>query len=119
MSEAVTVHHAVARIDLHLPDADSLKDKRSVVQRALTRLRTDLGCSAAEVGAQDRWRRAVLGVAVVASSHTGVERVLHRLTAVLERDPRVEVIGVHDEVATLEVEGPGLSHLSHLLTPEE
>lgn len=119
MAEAATVHHGVARIDLHLPDADSLKDKRSVVQRALTRLRDDLGCSAAEVGAQDRWRRAVLGVAVVASTHTGVERVLHRLTAVIERDPRVEVIGLHDEVGTLSVDGPGLSHLTRLLTPEE
>ncbi len=119
MSDAATVHHAVARIDLHLPDADSLKDKRSVVQRALTRLRDDLGCSAAEVGAQDRWRRAVLGVAVVASSNTGVERVLQRLTAVLERDPRLEVIGLHDEIGTLELEGPGLSHLSHLLPDEE
>ncbi len=119
MADSATVHHAVVRIDLHLPDADSLKDKRSVVQRALTRLRDDLGCSAAEVGAQDRWRRAVLGVAVVASTHAGVERVLHRCTAILERDPRVEVIGLHDEVGTLVVEGPGLSHLTHLLTSEE
>jgi len=114
VSDASAVHHGVARIELHLPGADSLKDKRSVLRRAQTRLRDDLGCSVAEVGAQDLWRRAVLGVAVVASTHTGVVRVLDRLTAVLERDPRVEVIGVTDEVGTLLEDGLGLPDIGGL-----
>lgn len=114
MSDASAVHHGVARIELHLPGADSLKDKRSVLRRAQTRLRDDLGCSVAEVGAQDLWRRAVLGVAVVASTHTGVVRVLDRVTAVLERDPRVEVIGVTDEVGALDQDGPGLPDIGDL-----
>lgn len=114
MSAAGTVHLGVARLELYLPGSDSLKDKRAVLQRLSARLRDDLGCSVAEVGAQDRWRRAVIGVGVVASTHTGVMRVLDRLTAVAERDPRVEVVGVHDLVETLDADGPGLPHLGDL-----
>ena len=108
MPESGTVYLGVARLELHLPGAASLKDKRAVLQRLTARLRDDLGCSVAEVGAQDLWRRAVLGVGVVASTHTGVVRVLDRLTAVAERDPRLQVIGVHDLVDTLDADGHGL-----------
>ena len=90
------VHYGIARVDLHLPGADSLKAKRMLLRRAQAALGDQLGVSVAEVGAQDRWQRAVLGVAVAASTATGVDRVLDRLTAVLERDPRVEVLAVTD-----------------------
>ncbi|MFP5309040.1 MAG: DUF503 domain-containing protein [Actinomycetes bacterium] len=86
-----TVHVGVARIELHLPGVDSLKGKRALLNRARAALRNDLDVSVAEVGRQDTWQRATLGVGVVASSAGGVDRVLDRLVAVVERDPRVEV----------------------------
>lgn len=90
------LHYGVARIELYLPGVASLKEKRALLNRAKAGLTRSLAVSVAEVGAQQLWQRAVLGVAVVASSATGVDRVLDRVTAVIERDPRVEVIGVHD-----------------------
>jgi uncharacterized protein YlxP (DUF503 family) len=90
------VHYGIARVDLHLPGADSLKARRAHVRRAQAALVQELGVSVAEVGGQDRWQRAVLGVAVAASTATGVERVLDRVPAVIERDPRVEVLAVTD-----------------------
>jgi uncharacterized protein len=96
------VHYGIARIDLHLPGIDSLKGKRALLNRAKAALQADLGVSVAEVGAQDRWQRAVLGVAVAASTATGVDRVLDRITAVIERDPRVEVLGTSDLADTLD-----------------
>jgi len=90
------VHYGIARVDLYLPGIDSLKGKRALLRRAQAALNDQLGVSVAEVGAQDRWQRAVLGVALAASTATGVDRVLDRLTAILERDPRVEVLAVTD-----------------------
>jgi len=105
------VHYGVAHVEVRLPGVDSLKGKRAVLNRARARLQHELGVSVAEVGAQDRWQRAVLGVAVVASSHTGVDRVLDRLTAILERDPALEVVGTADLADTLDVDGHGLPPL--------
>ncbi len=96
-AEAAQVHLGAARIDVHLPECHSLKEKRAQLRRVEAALR-DLGCSVAEVGAQDRWQRAVIGVAVASSTAHGVDRVLERLVAVIERDPRVVVLSVRDMV---------------------
>jgi uncharacterized protein YlxP (DUF503 family) len=96
VSDGGRVHFGIARVDLHLPGADSLKARRALVRRAQAALVHDLGASVAEVGGQDRWQRAVLGIAVAASTATGVERVLDRVRSVVERDPRVEVLAVTD-----------------------
>lgn len=83
------VHHAAALLRLHMPGADSLKDRRAHLQRVRRSLVDELGCSVAEVGGSDTWRTAVLGVAVAAGDATGVQRVVERLVPVAERDPGV------------------------------
>jgi uncharacterized protein len=105
------VHYGIARVDLHLPGVDSLKGKRALLNRAKASLRDELGVSVAEVGAQERWQVAALGVAVAASTQTGVDRALDRLSAVVERDPRVTVLGVVDLADTLDHDGPALPPL--------
>ena len=56
-------------LDLHLPDAHSLKDKRSIVKSVLQRLRNEFNVATAEVGEQDRWQLARLGVVCVSSTN--------------------------------------------------
>ena len=90
------VHFGVARVDLYLPGIDSLKGKRALLKRAQAALVDHLGASVAEVGGQDRWQRAILGITVAASTSTGVDRLLDRITPTLERDPRIEVLGITD-----------------------
>jgi uncharacterized protein len=97
-----TVFVGTARVDLHVPGVGSLKGKRAVMNRLKAGLQRELGVSVAEVGYQDLWQRAAIGVAVAASSVAGAERVLDRIVAVIERDPRVFVTGLVtdiDEVA--------------------
>jgi uncharacterized protein len=105
-SEPGRVHHGAARVDLYLPGIDSLKAKRAVLKRTEARLRDELGCAVAEIGYQDLWQRAALGLATVSGSATGVDRVLDRVTAVVERDPRLEVIRVQQEADVLDVDPP-------------
>ncbi len=88
------VHFGIARVDVYLPGVDSLKGKRALLRRAQAALTEELGVSVSEVGGQDRWQRAILGVAVAGSTATGIDRVLDRLGAVIERDPRVEVLAI-------------------------
>jgi len=55
-------------LDLYLPDAHSLKDKRSIIKSVLQRLRNEFNVATAEVGEQDRWQLARLGVVCVSSN---------------------------------------------------
>lgn len=98
------VHVGAMRVDVHLPGSTSLKAKRAVLNRAKAALRNDLQVSVAEVGWQDTWQRTALAVGVVAGQASGVDRVLERVVAVLERDPAVVVTGVATTVDVLDAD---------------
>ncbi len=80
------------RLEIHLPAADSLKAKRSVVNHVKERLRTRFNASVAEVDHQDLWQRATLGVAVVSGESGVLDKVLHDILACVEREDRLAVL---------------------------
>ncbi len=100
--------YGVGHYLLLLADCQSLKDKRQRLRSARARLVDELGCSVAEVGWQDNWQRAALGVAVVAGEEDGVDRVLDRVVPLLERDPRVVVTGRTAIVDVFDADDEGL-----------
>jgi len=63
-------------LEIHLPYAHSLKEKRMVVQRVKDRLRSKFNVAVAEVDHQELWQRAVLAVASISSSETNLRQVL-------------------------------------------
>jgi uncharacterized protein YlxP (DUF503 family) len=80
------------RIELFIPTAHSLKDKRSVVKSILQRLRNEFNVSTAEVDHQDRWQIAVIGVACVSSDRRYAEQQLHAVVDWLyENRPDLEI----------------------------
>lgn len=95
-------HVGWAVVELHLPGVGSLKEKRGLVRPVVEALRDDLGTSVAEVAWQDSWQRAAIGVAVVARDPSGVDRALERVVTVCERDPRVVVTAMVEEVDVLQ-----------------
>lgn len=79
-------------VELRILDAHSLKDKRQVVKSLVETARRRFGISAAEVGAQDSWQRAVLGFAVVASSAGQADHVLDDVDRFIWSHPGVEIV---------------------------
>lgn len=74
---------ALLVIDLHFPEAGSLKAKRREVSSIKAQLHTRLGAAVAEVDYQDLWQRARLTAALTSGSMStlaaaadGVERWL-------------------------------------------
>jgi hypothetical protein len=59
---------AVLVIDLHFPDAESLKGKRKELSSIKAQLHRRLGVAVAEVGHQDLWQRATLTAALTGGS---------------------------------------------------
>ncbi|MGH9536011.1 MAG: DUF503 domain-containing protein [Terriglobales bacterium] len=56
---------AAMAIEVTLPGAESLKDKRAVIRALKDRLRSRFNVSVAEVDHQELWQRATLGVAAI------------------------------------------------------
>jgi len=79
------MHAAALRVELRIPDAHSLKEKRGRLKPAISELRKQFGISVAEVDHQDLWQRATLGVALVAPQAGQLERLVHSLEKHLEK----------------------------------
>jgi len=82
----------IVRIELHLPGAASLKDKRAVVRGLKERIRRRVSAAVAEVDHQDLWQRAALGVAVVSAERRQVGELLQSLRRLAEGTPGADVI---------------------------
>ena len=86
------MHSAALEIDLHLPACRSLKAKRAVVKPIVEGLRHRFAVAVAEVDHQNRWQRAGIGVAVVASTPSHVADVLDEVERFVWSRPDIEVL---------------------------
>ena len=80
--------------ELHFPENRSLKEKRRVLRPLIQRLRRDLHLSVAEVGDNDLWNVAVIGIACVASTKVDTARTLERAIDQIESHGEVRVESV-------------------------
>lgn len=87
-------------IRLQLPASHSLKEKRGVLKSAMARLRNEFNISVAEVGDNERWQSALLGVAAVSNDAVYVEGLLRRVVEWIE-EHRLDVTVVDYEIELL------------------
>jgi len=88
----------VCTVELYLPDGHSLKEKRQVLSSLKERLRNKFNVSVAEVGEQDLWQKAVLGIACVANEGVHVNQVLDQVLNVIRSIPLIELINSRIEL---------------------
>ena len=81
---------AAAECECLIPNAHSLKEKRAVLQRVMTRLKQKYNVSVAEVDFQDMWQRTVIAIVVVSSSRVSSERELQKALSYLDSFPELE-----------------------------
>lgn len=84
-------------VEIHVPSAQSLKDKRSVVKSLRDQLRGRFNVAVAEVAANDTWQRASVGVCAVGDSRPYVAGLLRQVTAWLRATRLVALIQVSEE----------------------
>jgi uncharacterized protein YlxP (DUF503 family) len=87
------VHVLAVRMELRIPQARSLKDKRQVLASVLERARSRYPVSVAEVDGQDSHQRAVVGFAVVSGAPGLAEEVMDSVVGLVWSRPELEVVG--------------------------
>ena len=63
-------------LELHIPEAHSLKDKRQIVRSLKDRLRRHFNVAVAELEYQDVWQRSIIGVVTLSVAEQHVEESL-------------------------------------------
>ncbi len=84
-------------LDIYIPDAATLKDKRRVVKSLMERLSNRYNITVAEIEQLDNPSRATLAIAYVANQRAQVERVLSHIEAAASRERQAVVEGSFTE----------------------
>ena len=84
-------------IELLIPHAQSLKDKRSGLRGLKDRIRSRFNASVAEVGYQDKWQRSVLAVSLVSSDKRQLESNVSRIRSLCAEATDLEIVSIAQE----------------------
>lgn len=72
-------------LEIHIPAARSLKDKRQVIRSLKDRLRGQFNVAVAELDHHDLWQRALIGVVSISNDAQHLEASLQAVFAESER----------------------------------
>ncbi len=88
----------VLQLEIGIPDAMSLKDKRRVVKSLKDRIAHAHNVSVAEVGALEEHRRSIIGIAMVSNDARYVESQLSKLVDFVRLNPQASLIDYQIEL---------------------
>lgn len=71
-------------------DAQSLKDKRAVLQRVLSRVKQKYNVSISEIDYQNTWQRTKFGIVAISSSKVQTEKELQSVLRFIDSFPEIE-----------------------------
>ncbi len=93
----------IAKIQLHLPENQSLKDKRRIVKSIIARLHNQYNVSIAEVDDNDLWQLATLGISCVSNNSHHVDETLTKIINFISHTyPELEIVNQEIEI----IQGP-------------
>ena len=84
MIEDYTQHLGVLSVSIHIPAAQSLKQKRSVLKSLKDKVRRQFNVSVAELDGQDKWQVSTLGFAMINNDHRHIDSCLQNILSSLD-----------------------------------
>lgn len=88
----------VLQLEIAIPQAMSLKDKRRVVKSLKDRIAHGHNVSIAEVAALDEHRRSIIGMSMVSNDGRYVEGALSKLVDLVRLNPNVNLLDYRIEL---------------------
>jgi len=80
-------------LEIYIPDAQSLKDKRQILRSLKDRLRNHYNVAVAELDHQDLWQRSIIGVVSISSDDKHLEQSMRAVADESERLLGRDLIG--------------------------
>lgn len=80
------------RMELRVPGAQSLKEKRALLRPHVERVRRMASLSVAEVDGHDYWQRATIGVAIVAPDAAHLGSLVDRVRRYFDSQVDIELV---------------------------
>ena len=88
----------IVSASISIPEARSLKDKRSVIRGMKDRALNKMNVSVAEVDKQDMWNYADMAFVTVAATSEIVQNRISEISQFLRSDPRYVLLTIRTEM---------------------
>jgi len=92
----------VCRIVLSIDEAFSLKEKRHVIKSIVERLKSRFNASVAEVGLNDKWKSAEIGIACVSNEASHADSMIANIVNFIDNDGRAVLVDYTTETIYLD-----------------
>ncbi|GGF10690.1 hypothetical protein GCM10010954_06650 [Halobacillus andaensis] len=79
-----------AEVECFVYEAQSLKQKRSVLKRIQTRLSNEYNVAVSELDFQDLWQRTCIGIVTISSNKVIAEQTMQQALALIDSFPEIE-----------------------------
>ncbi len=96
-SHFVSMHILLITLNLHIPYAHSLKDKRSQIKSLKDRLSSRFNASVAEIDALDKQQLAVMGVCMISNDKSYLNKQYSLVEALALEYTELELVNVTRE----------------------
>jgi uncharacterized protein len=93
---SVTV--GILKLHISIDGANSLKEKRKVLKSIIDRLRSRFNISVAEVGYNEIWKNALIGVTCISNNKRHVDRIMAGVVNFVENDGRIVLVDFSNEI---------------------
>ena len=92
----------IGQVTIHIPESQSLKDKRRVIRSVTQRVRARFDVAIAEVDDQQVWQSATIGIVSVSNSAQHCDEVVQRVIGFMEQSLQSGYLAdVHTEIMHL------------------
>jgi uncharacterized protein YlxP (DUF503 family) len=89
------------QLDLRIPENHSLKGKRHVLRKMIDRVRHRFNVAISEVGDNDLWQRAQIGICTVGNDHRHINSSLDKVINFIENMHIAEMVRTEIEILTV------------------
>ena len=91
------MHILLIKLSLQIPNAHSLKDKRSQIKSLKDRLGNRFNASIAEIDRLDSWQQAVLGVSMISKDKSYLDKQYSLVEALVLEYTELELLNITRE----------------------
>ncbi len=82
----------ICEIEVFIPQVSSLKEKRAIIKSLKDKISRRFNVSIAEICYQDKWQRALFGIAKVSSDNVSIDKVFEFIDKLIDEDGRVMIV---------------------------
>lgn len=91
------MHILFIKLDLNIPLAHSLKDKRSQIKSLKDRLSSRFNASIAEIDALDSWQQAVIGICIISNDRSYLDKQYSLIETMVLEYTQLELVSAERE----------------------